>query len=236
MCFRVIIGQAEGVDIVAETVETFLNARREELVVPDGANVLVDPRDEQYQRYVHNVRITGYNDLQALRFVPEHLRETEVRVAIAADDRATLEVARQSFGTPSRPCGHRSGGVPSGEEQGTTTGVSLRSTYARLRPSYHPNLADLVSSAGGSPSHFSDLDVAVIHKRIMTLLPKSGIETMSVLGLCMNVVIGKNSTLTLGPSVKGLHGHDLKIHVGGKLIVKGAGVKLVFHSAQGNVS
>jgi hypothetical protein len=51
-----------------------------------------------------------------------------------------------------------------------------------------------------------------------------------------DVEIGKNATLTLGPAEKGLYCGELRIHVGGKLVVKGSGVKVRCLAAHGNLS
>ncbi|MGC7322239.1 hypothetical protein RBA16_22325, partial [Mycobacteroides abscessus subsp. massiliense] len=81
--------------MTSESVARFLKAERRSITVPEDKSVIVEPGDREWAGVTHRLEITGFDDLQALRLVPERLEERVARQAIAADDTEAREIARR---------------------------------------------------------------------------------------------------------------------------------------------
>jgi hypothetical protein len=203
------------------SVEEFLKSPKEDVVAEAGEELLLDPDSPgfDFDRHFHRVRVVRFEELQELEFIPEQLPEEEVLRAIAKDDEAALERARELI---------------SGSASDEKETVRLRRVYAEIRPSYNFSLAEVVSAATGVPATWRDLHVALIRKRVRAVVES---RPRGALGLFMlkDLIILRDATVTLGATVMGMYGNALQIHKHGNLVVKGLGVKLRFVSAQGEI-
>ncbi|WP_170914980.1 MULTISPECIES: hypothetical protein [unclassified Mycobacterium] len=59
--------------MTSESVTRFLKAERRSFTVPEEKSVIVDPNDREWAEVTHRLEIAGFDDLQALRLVPERL-------------------------------------------------------------------------------------------------------------------------------------------------------------------
>lgn len=206
---------------------------RESISLRPDETLDLDPSNERVRGFYHEAEIRSFADLQTLDLIPRRLDENRVREAINADDDEVLAAAMRRAGNGDRDCGCSS------EDGGTTRSSKLaysddlRSMYSAMRRRYNPRLARILTENTGVFHNYDDIAPAVV-----THWSKNWWSTPAMLlqlWLFMDVEVGANSTLVLGKSAKGLYCGDLRIHVGGRLVVKGSAVKIRCASATGNI-
>jgi hypothetical protein len=218
-----------------QTLEEVLDAPREDLLVEDQTEVVLEPENELVSRARHAVEVRAFEDLQALHLVPEWLSERTLQEAIARDDDEARSLARGYMTDRRTPCDCDGGEVASDLRPFKLTYRSeYRRAYVGIRKAYHPNLAALMTDGGRGAYDASDIHVSMVHGWYSRFHDVGAIVT--ALWFLADVEIGKGATLALGPAEKGLYCGDLRIHVGGKLLIKGSGAKIRCASARGNLS
>jgi hypothetical protein len=217
-----------------QALKEILAEPREDLVVDDQTEVVLEGEDELAARARRIVEIEALEDMQALRLVPEWLSERELQEAIVLDDEEARSLARGQMSAQPAPCGCDEEVAADMRPAKLTHRSEFQRAYVGIRKAYNPNLAKLMTEAGRSTYDPSDIQVAMVrgwYSRVQDI----GI-VMFPIWLFEDVVIGVGATLTLGPKEKGLHCGDLRIHVGGKLLIQGSGAKIYcIGSAQGDV-
>lgn len=217
---------------MAESVQDALKAPREDLTVEEGMEVRLEPENQGLVRGRHVVEVRTFEDLQGLSLVPERLSERDVSEAIKLDDEEARTVAREQLARNHAACVH----APMVEAPPKLAYRSeLNRVYTGVRKSYNPHLAEVMSGVATTPYAFHDLHVAVTRGWYTAVTLNAAMLKAYVVWLFKDVTIGKNATLTLGAKEKVLHCGDLRIHVGGKLLISGSGVKVRCLSAQGNL-
>lgn len=217
-------------------VEEVFRAPRVDLSVEDETEVVLDAENERLSEARKLVEIRTFADLQQLSLIPDWLDEHRFSEAFARDDEEARQLAREYVASsPNRSeCGcpqEAQVDVPFKQVYGR----AFRDAYVGIRKSHSPHLAEYMSEASGSSYEAGDLQVTRA-SGVYGAITKAMSPIMHYIWALNDVEIGKNATLTLGPAEKGLYCGGLKIHVGGKLVVKGSGVKIRCLSAHGNLS
>lgn len=215
-------------------VDEVLRAPRDDLRVEDETEIVLDSQNERLSAARRLVEIRTFADLQQLSLIPDWLDEHRVAEALARDDEEARQLAREYVASsPNRSecdCAHEARAeVPFKHVYGR----ALRDAYIGIRKSHSPHLAEYMSEASKSSYQAGDLQVSRVSGYDYAV---KWAPIMHYIWALNDVEIGKNATLTLGPAEKGLYCGELRIHVGGKLVVKGSGVKIRCLSAHGNLS
>jgi hypothetical protein len=220
---------------MSETVlEEVLQAPRQDLIVEDGSEVRLEPANERVAHARHLIEIGSFRDLRTLSLIPEWLDERTARDAIAADDEEGLALAREYLQRAEPSCSCHGGPEPAPETPlKLSHRARLRRAYVGIRKSHHPHLARRMSEAGPSRYAFDDLHPAIVHGWLSRV--SSIVAFPAPIWLWKDVKIGTNATLTLAPGEHYLGCGDLRIHVGGKLVIPGSGAKIKCHTARGNL-
>ncbi|WP_371750629.1 hypothetical protein [Mycobacteroides sp. LB1] len=224
--------------MTSESIARFLKAERRSLTVPDEKSVIVDPGDREWADVTHRLEIAGFDDLQALRLVPERLDEQVARQAIAADDIDAREIARRMAETVAEhadtqdscctPCASKSDGRVSYPAR-------LGQLYREIRPAMHTHLSRAVGDALGVPLEADSQQAKITHafaQRYAAHVTRIPL----VVVLLKDIEIGKNATLTLGSKAKSLWANDIRIHSGGRLVVTSSYIKIRATSVRGNLA
>nr|WP_234930470.1 hypothetical protein [Mycobacteroides abscessus] len=224
--------------MTSESVARFLKAERRSITVPEDKSVIVEPGDREWAGVTHRLEITGFDDLQALRLVPERLEERIARQAIAADDTEAREIARRIAETGDRhadaedsccaPCASKN-------DSRASYPVRLGRLYREIRPAMHTNLSRAVGDALGVPLTADSLQAKITHsftQRFAVHVTRIPL----VIVLFKDVEIGKNATLTLSSKAKSLWANDIRIHSGGRLVITSGYIKIRAASVRGNLA
>jgi hypothetical protein len=218
------------------SVEEALRAQREDLHVEPDTEIVLGPENEQLSAARKVVEVRTFADLQLLGYIPESLEEGRVAEALARDDEHARELAREYVLRGRSPCSCGDGDDARQEAPlKHSYGRAYRDTYIGIQKSHAPNLARYMSDASGSSYQPGDLQVARV-RGWDTALKRVGPPVMHFIWALKDVEIGKNATLTLGAGENGLYCGELRIHVGGRLVVNGSGVKIRCLAARGNLS
>ncbi|TEA02107.1 hypothetical protein CCUG60884_03236 [Mycobacteroides salmoniphilum] len=224
--------------MTSESVARFLKAERRSLTVPEEKLVNVEPGDREWAEVTHRLEIVGFDDLQALRLVPERLEERTARQAIAADDIEAHEIARRmAEAVTEHPDAEDSCCAPcAGKSDGRASyPARLGRLYREIRPVTHTNLSRAVGDALGVPLEADSLEAKITHsfaQRFATHVTRIPL----VVVLFKDIEIGRNATLTLGSKAKSLWANDIRIHSGGRLVVTSSYIKIRATSVRGNLA
>lgn len=224
--------------MTSESVARFLKAERRSLTVPEEKSVIVEPSDREWSDVTHRLEIAGFDDLQALRLVPERLEERTARQAIAADDIEAREIARRMAETVAEhsetqdsccaPCAGKSDGPASYPAR-------LGQLYREIRPVTHTNLSRAVGDALGVPLEADSLEAKITHSFAQRFAAHVTRIPLVVV-LFKDIEIGRNATLTLGSKAKSLWANDIRIHSGGRLVITSSYIKIRATSVRGNLA
>lgn len=212
------------------SIRKVLQQQAHNIVIPQSQEVNVGP-DEEYGQLFHRVQLRTFDDLQALSLVPEGLNEDNVRQAMALDDAEALNQARNHLHTTLRTCSC----------QGGQTGQSswkyhfrsdLRTTYNGIRRTYHLHLSQLLSDHYQKTVEWDSLLAMSVWgwtKHVTDFAP-----SVLVL-LAADITINRDATMNLSTTAKVLLANDIRIHVGGRLIINSSFIKIRCASAQGDL-
>ncbi|TDZ80360.1 hypothetical protein DE4585_00250 [Mycobacteroides salmoniphilum] len=224
--------------MTSESVARFLKAERRSLTVPEEKSVIVEPGDREWSDVTHRLEIAGFDDLQALRLVPERLEERTARQAIAADDIEAREIARRMAEAVAEhseaqdsccaPCAGKSDGRASYPAR-------LGQLYREIRPVTHTNLSRAVGDALGVPLEADSLESKITHSFAQRFAAHVTRIPLVVV-LFKDIEIGRNATLTLGSKAKSLWANDIRIHSGGRLVITSSYIKIRATSVRGNLA
>jgi hypothetical protein len=216
--------------------EELLTRDRVDLDVGDEREVSLDEENRELADARHVVEIRSFQDLQALELVPSGLDEQTVRDAILADDDEARPLAHAYLTQAERSCACNSETDSYVERPlKLTFRTSLRSAYIGIRKTYNPNLAKVMSNQAQAPYAFDDLQVAMVRGWVSRQWEKGVI--VKPIWLLQNVTIGRSATLIIGRTENSayLSCQDLRIHIGGKILIVGSGAKIKCVTAQGNI-
>lgn len=219
---------------------------RADVVVEPDTEVDLEP-DGEYGPLFHRVELASFNDLTALKLVPEELDEGSVRAAIGRDDVEALSLSRDLVraGMASRTATCACGGhsepddapAQSWLQQQTSQTVALdyRShlsrTYEAVRKAHHPALAEAVSESTGRRIRWDDPELTGIH-RWATLIEKAWL--IAIL-LIQDLTIGKNATLNVSSQTTSMLVNDIRIHAGGRMVIKSPFISINCASVRGSI-
>lgn len=188
------------------------------IVVPDDHEIVLSPDDRQFTRSFARVRLSTYEDLQLLGFVPRHLSEEKVRRAISADDAEVYQMAgRMVSAAPSCDC---SGHALSAQASARMSPV--RSTYNRLRKHHQPALAAVLADHYGAQVAWDEPVSAVVRNWA------SAVRTGPIIHIALldDITINKNATLTVAAPAKSLLARNIWIERTGRLVQQGSYLKV----------
>lgn len=217
----------------SESVELFLRAPGRNVRVADGQDVTIDPEARDWADAAFRLEISGFDDLRALRLVPERLDEQPAREAVASDDAAARELAR-------RLAENGEGGgdaccAPCASRQDGSYPVRVRALYRQIRPTAHTALARAVGNALGVWVEADSPQARIAHSWTVRYSPQ--VSRIPVWALKLrDIEIGKNATMTLAQKAKSLWANDIRIHTGGRLVVTSGYVKIRANSVRGNLA
>lgn len=185
--------------------------------VEENTEFLLSPENRELASYFSRVEIKSYKDLQILGFVPRGLAEEKVRNAIAADDNEVYKIAISLPYEPARNCnckGHSS-------EATMSWGKNLRATYNSIRKKHNPALANLLSDYYGKQIEWDSPLPTIIrnwHDRINRVI---------ITAMFNDIIIHRNATLLVAPSIKVKLANNIWIHrVGGQLAYQGSYLRI----------
>jgi hypothetical protein len=219
-----------------ESIERFLRAEGRGLDVPRESELTLDAGREELGRDAHRLEIRSFDDLRSLRLVVPEVREDSVREAIAADDEAAWQ---ESFrladaGRTDCACHERTETESSIAPQRGGAARSVEAAYRGLRRRRHPSLARLVGAEIKNRVTSDSLVVKAVYGWTDRLMVAKVIDLIAF--KYKDVTIAHNATLSLAPAVNIFYCGDLRIHVGGRLRIKGSYIKVNCLSAQGNLA
>jgi hypothetical protein len=218
-----------------QSLDELMAEPREGLRIEDEDEVLLGPDTEWARRARQVVEVKTFEDLQQLDLVPRWLDQRAMREAVARDDEEASGVARAQMVATRPPCGCEGDGAvdPDLRPAKLTQRSEYRRSFVGARKAFHPHLAALMTESSDIRFYPSDLVVAMTWGWFTRLVSVRVLPFP--IWLFETVEIGRNSTLALSPAEKGLYCGDLKIHLGGKLVVQGSGAKIRCLSAQGKL-
>lgn len=208
------------------------------LEVDDDTQLALSPMRRSQHRYFARVRLSGFADLQVLGLVPRRIKEQAVRTAIASDDEqalrlATDRLARGGARPPAR-CGCAGEGAGEGEAeqrpgpQRASFTQELDAAYREIRRDYHPALARVLSEHHGVELAWN----SPLAASVKGWASKVSRESLSLVGLFQDITIGRKATLELTPASRVLLARSIRIHREGRLVHRGAYLRLWANSIE----
>jgi hypothetical protein len=200
------------------TAREALSRTTRSIQIPDDETVVLSPASPEFGQAFVRVQATTFDDLQLLGLVPRGIAEEPLKRAIAADDDTAATVVRQAPPRDTECACH------GGDAQATRVayGRDLRLAYGRVRKSYHPALASLLSDHLGTRVTWDSPTAAIVRKNVTGALR----QTPHMIALFEDITIGKNATLAVDPTLKTLYAGTIWIHRSGRLRQQGSYVKI----------
>ena len=112
-------------------------------------------------------------------------------------------------------------------------GQEIGLTYTGVRKLRHPRLSEVLTATLRRPIRF-DAAVSRITHGWITRLQEFGRFDLTLL-FARDVVVQRNSTLTLGSGVDSLRANDIRIFRGGRLAIQSSYIKIVCNSVAGDL-
>lgn len=210
------------------SIEEALGKPREDLFVARDQSVTIGPDRREYSKYFHNVNIKTFNDLKSLHLIPEKLEENKVRESIKLDEEEALKVARLRMEV-----------IISDLVTQPRYDTQLKKVYSSIRKGLNTNLARLISDTyeSGTPFESRKMSPILLDKQFNNLINIE--ERMKRLhgqiATIKDITISNNAKLSVDPNVDTLFAKNIRIHQGGKLIIRGSFLKIVCDSMEGNI-
>lgn len=193
------------------TVDQALRGEVQNLRLEPEQNVEIGP-DSSHGR---TVRLETFRDLQGLGFVPRAAKEDAVASAIRQDDKSVFEFVMAHPGEQPSHC-ECSDGPPA------RAATPLRAQFDRVRPSFNPALASVITEAAGIALDWDSPVVGLVRRRYLDLVSKIPIGLV----LLKDIVITRKATLTIAPKTKVLLANNIYIHDTGRLVTHGGYLRI----------
>ena len=200
------------------TVKEVLERTTEDLVVRDGQTVEFTPDKREYEHYFAQVKLTAFEDLQLLGFVPRGLAEEKVRQAIQSDDEQAHRLAITTIAAPTHNCGCKSSHQDSQSR--------FVSAYKQAQKSNNPALARLLSDHYQIKLPFHDPLPVLVKKWVAYFDEKRRFDSPLLVSLLMDVTISRNAVLATHRSLKSFLARNIWIHRSGQLLQRGSYMRI----------
>jgi len=192
-----------------------------DLEVPERTEVFLSPFEREFADHYFRVELKSHQDLRLLGLLPSGIPEDKLLQAMAADDEEARKLAHtKQTAQVDRACHCESNGGPMVRPYG----VGLRRDYARIRKSYHPATAALLSDYYRTRVEW-DSPLPGILRYWANRLALAGEISMYV-PLFRDITINRGATLTVDPSDKLLLAGSIWIHRAGQLVHRGGYLKI----------
>lgn len=216
------------------SVDQVLKQRREDLVIKEKGEITIGP-DGDYAHCFQRVRVASFKDLQRMSFIPEGLDEKKAMDAIARDNEAAFEAALRTPAGDDGECGCEGGAEETASRPVRHGAITpLRARYSRLRRSFNPQLARVLSETYRRDVQWDHAITTHVYRWIDRLVVAKEFDLGSI--LFRDIVVHKNSTLNVAPSTQILWANGIRIHVGGKIRALGSYMKIKCASIEGNLA
>lgn len=209
-------------DIPTCSVKEVLSRSTDNLVVPDGQTIEFTPSNRELSQHFARVRLTAFEDLQLLGFVPRGLREEDVRKAIASDDDQAYRMAAASISTLTHDC--------TCSPRHDTVADRLVAAHRQARRSNNPALARLLSDHYRADIAFHDPLPVLTRNWISYFDTKRHFDAGIVISLLTDVTIHRNAVLATDRTVKTLLARNIWIHRSGQLLQRGSYMRIWAHT------
>lgn len=197
-----------------------LCGEQESLVVEENQTVMFSPSNRDVAHHFVKVRLTGFEDLQTIGFVPRGLSEDVARRAILADNEETYKLAASQLALSQPSCRCERG------DRHISSGAQLRDVYTQIRRFNNPALARVLSDHYKTHIPFHDPFPALVNNWIsyLDLTTKFGAPViLSVLG---EVTIHRGGVLVTDRKLKAFLAWNIWIHPRGQMVHKSAFIRV----------
>ena len=204
------------------TPEQALQREPEDLFIEDGTEVTVSVDHREYYRHFARVKAKSIKDLQTLGLVPRGVDEEQLRRAIAKDDAAALQSARDMLSGSA--CVHchcadhaDQGSLPYRDQ--------VARSYSSARRAFNPALAELLSEHQETEFRWDSVHVQSVRGWI-SRSSRLASEGLLIAGLFQDIRIGRGARLVLDPTCTNLYARGIFIHQTGTLVHKGSYLRI----------
>jgi hypothetical protein len=183
-------------------------------VVEENQTVTFSPGNRDVAHHFVRVRLTGFEDLQTIGFVPRKLSEDAVRRAILADNDETYKLAASQLATSQTFCRCEPGGQPRAAK------TELRDVYTRIRRFNNPALARVLSDHYKTHIPFHDSFPALVNNWISYLDVNVRFGEHILLSVLGDVTIHRGGVLVTDRKLKSFLAWNIWIHSRGQMVHK----------------
>jgi len=213
----------QGIHVL--TPEQALSRQTEDLFVEDDTEVVISPDRREYARYFARVKAKSIKDLQNLGLVPRGVGEEDLKKAIAKDDDAALQSARELLSRSSS--GHCGCGGDANQSAPSPPSFrdQLARSYSSVRKAYNPALAELLSRHQKTEFSWDSVHLQSVRGWV-SRASQLAAEVSLISALFQDIRIGRGARLVLDPGTTILYARGVYIHQTGSLIHKGSYLRI----------
>jgi hypothetical protein len=191
-----------------------LRGEQENLVVEENQTVAFSPANRDVAHHFVRVRLTGFEDLQTIGFVPRRLSEDAARRAILADNDETYKLAASQMASSQTSCRcERS-------DRHANFKTQLRDVYTRIRRFNNPALARVLSDHYETHIPFHDPFPALVNNWISYLDFTVRFGEPILLSVLADVTIHRGGVLVTDRKLKSFRAWNIWIHSRGQMVHK----------------
>jgi hypothetical protein len=196
-----------------------------DLHVEADQEVQLSAEGDEHRGFFARVQLQTIADLQVLGLVPRELPEEELRKAIAEDDEVALQTARELLLRGAKPPCSCEPGLAAGREAERPYARQLSQVYGRVRRTYNPSLARLVSGRRRTSLAWDSTAVSSVRGWIARIDASSAVSSI-LAALSQDIVVKQNATLVLDPKTPLLLARSIRIHQTGRIVHRGGYLRI----------
>jgi hypothetical protein len=212
------------------SIEAALRPTEVDIDVPAKTELTLDLANRDFARVFRVGRVSSFEDLRMLGYVPEGLDEGEAVEAVRADTAAALREARtlvQGGFQPNECSCHDASAAPvAGYRE------QVDQAYRTIRGTHHDHLIEVMQPHLKVSVTHRHPAVGLVRRRLERWLELRERWLIGIVAL-RDINIGDNATLHWPPITNALYARDINIGSAGHLKFQGGSVKVRCHAVNG---